>query len=174
MRDVTVTKATGPFAHQTLTHAPPQTRVGRAHRTPDTPPAALHPTTRACTKPVLTQVWITRHSLALKPHVSWKQHEFRWKWLLKSALTRHTARNQPANKQQNKKKAAAQAVRRRCAEAAGASNDRLTCGWMICDSGLLTGWAISEQTHQQTLNYVLPKRSRDWSAAGNPNLTCCR
>lgn len=42
MRDVTVTKAT-PFAHQTLTHAPLQTRIGRAHRTPDTLPAALRP-----------------------------------------------------------------------------------------------------------------------------------
>lgn len=102
MRDVTVTKATGPFAHQTLTHAPPQTRVGRAHRTPDTPPAALHPTTRACTKPVLTQVWITRHSLALKPHVSWKQHERWWSfagsdyWSLLSRDTQPET-NQPTN-----------------------------------------------------------------------------
>lgn len=144
--------------------------------TPDTPPAALHPTTRACTKPVLTQVWITRHSLALKPHVSWKQHEFRWKWLLKSALTRHTARNQPANKQQNKKKQPLRlwgdAVQR---PQVRVMTDSPAGGWSpLCDSGLLTGWAISEQTHQQTLNYVLPKRSRDWSAAGNPNLTCCR
>lgn len=43
---------------------------------------------------------------------------------------KQTTRNQPANKQQNKK-TEAQAVRRRCAEAAGVSNDRLTCGWMI-------------------------------------------
>lgn len=123
--------------------------------TPDTPPAALHPTTRACTKPVLTQVWITRHSLALKPHVSWKQHEFRWKWLLKSALTRHTARNQPANKQQNKKKAAAQAVRRRCAEAAGASNDRLTCGWMISALRLWASDRLSDKWTNSSANTEL-------------------
>lgn len=141
MRDVTVTRATGPFAHQTLTHAPLQTRVGRAHRTPDTLPAALNPTTRACTKPVLTQVWITRHSLALKPHVSWKQYE-RWcsfagshYWSLfsrdrqpqtnKPIKNKQTTRNQPANKQQNKKRSSD------CDESAGVSNDRLTCAWMI-------------------------------------------
>lgn len=102
--------------------------------------------------------------------------EFRWKWLLKSALTRHTARNQPANKQQNKKKQQLRlwgdAVQR---PQVRVMTDSPAGGWSpLCDSGLLTGWAISEQTHQQTLNYVLPKRSRDWSAAGNPNLTCCR
>lgn len=180
MRDVTVTKATGPFAHQTLTHAPPQTRVGRAHRTPDTPPAALRPTTRACTKPVLTQVWITRHSLALKPHVSWKQHERWWSfagsdyWSLLSRDTQPET-NQPTNSRIKKKQQLrlwGDAVQR---PQVRVMTDSPAGGWSpLCDSGLLTGWAISEQTHQQTLNYVLPKRSRDWSAAGNPNLTCCR
>lgn len=198
MRDVTVTKATGPFAHQTLTHAPLQTRVGRAHRTPDTLPAALHPTTRACTKPVLTQVWITRHSLALKPHVSWKQYERWWSfagsdyWSLLSrdsqpATNKQTNKknkknnntqpetNQPTNSRIKKKKQLrlwGDAVQR---PQVWVMTDSPAGGWSpLCDSGLLTDWAISEQTHQQTLNYVLPKRRRDWSAAGNPNLTCCR
>lgn len=159
MRDVTVTKTTGPFAHQTLTHAPPQTRVGRAHRTPDTPPAALHPTTRACTKPVVTQVWITRHSLALKPHVSWKQHERWWSfagsdyWSLLSRDTQPET-NQPTNSR-IKKKAAAQAVRRRCAEAAGASNDRLTCGWMISALRLWASDRLSDKWTNSSANTEL-------------------
>lgn len=81
--------------------------------------------------------------------------EFRWKWLLKSALTRHTARNQPANKQQNKKKAAAQAVRRRCAEAAGASNDRLTCGWMISALRLWASDRLSDKWTNSSANTEL-------------------
>lgn len=159
MRDVTVTKATGPFAHQTLTHAPPQTRVGRAHRTPDTLPAALHPTTRACTKPVLTQVWITRHSLALKPHVSWKQHERRWSfagsdyWSLLSRDTQPET-NQPTNSR-IKKAAAAPAVRRRCAEAAGVSNDRLTCRWMISALRLWAPDRLSDKWTNSSANTEL-------------------
>lgn len=164
MRDVTVTKATGPFAHQTLTHAPLQTRVGRAHRTPDTLPAALNPTTRACTKPVLTQVWITRHSLALKPHVSWKQYERWWSFAGSNYWSLLSRDRQPeTNKQTNKKqtntqpetnqptnsriKEAAQAARRRCAEAAGVSNDRLTCGWTI---SALRLWAPDQLSDKWT------------------------
>lgn len=90
-----------------------------------------------------------------------------------SLLSRDT---QPETKQQNKKKQQLRlwgdAVQR---PQVRVMTDSPAGGWSpLCDSGLLTGWAISEQTHQQTLNYVLPKRSRDWSAAGNPNLTCCR
>lgn len=72
--------------------------------TPDTLPAALHPTTRACTKPVLTQVWITRHSLALKPHVSWKQYERWWSFAGSDYWSLLSRDSQPAtNKQTNKK-----------------------------------------------------------------------